>query len=120
MKQTGKWTTRVPIYASNLTLVVGSDSASIIEQRELMNDILGDDGRPDGNPGFLSYNHNEFAIFISLADYTPGLVAHEVFHCACRIMELIGHDLDRLHHEPHAYLIEWLTDWVYKQPWRQS
>lgn len=115
---TGKWQCKVPIYDVHLTLVFGSDSASIDEQRALMVDEFGEDFDTGARAGFCVHNHTQFGIFIALDAYTHGLLAHEVFHCACRIMELIGHDLSDKAHEPHAYLVEWITDWVYSHPWR--
>lgn len=117
MRKTGKFQTKVPIYFVNLTFVAGSDVESIVEQRNLMDEEFGHDGRLGDAIGFVCYNGSEIGIFISLDNYTPGFMAHEVFHCACRIMERIGDTLTADRHEPHAYLVEWITDWIYGQDW---
>lgn len=45
---------------------------------------------------------------------TNGVVSHEALHITSFILDYIGQDFDHNNHEEFAYLIQWVTDEVYK------
>lgn len=45
---------------------------------------------------------------------TNGVIAHEALHITSYIMDYIGQDFDHNNHECFSYLLQWVTDQVYK------
>lgn len=43
------------------------------------------------------------------------ILAHEIFHCACFILEKVGCKLNKYTEEPYAYLIQHITKKIYKE-----
>lgn len=116
--KSGHWKTRVPIYRTILHFVAQRDSETLIAYRQkLGKDFVGPDDRLTDQPAFVSFDPEilNVGIFISIEDFTPGMLAHEIFHATVRILQRVGHRLDWDHQEPHAYLLEWITDEVYRR-----
>lgn len=112
------WKTNVPLYRTTLHFVAQKDSASLIAYRQKMvKEFGGPDDRLTDNPAFVSFGSDlvHVGIFISIADYTPGMLAHEIFHATNRILQRVNHPLNWETQEPHAYLLEWITDEIYKR-----
>ena len=56
----------------------------------------------------------QFALFFKKDFFTHGIIAHEIFHLTHRILDARSLNFTMSHQESHAYLCEWITDWVYK------
>jgi hypothetical protein len=108
------WKTTVPIYGFDLHLVVAKCPKAIGEARTALANIFGPNEVGVEYTGLCCYSGRNFGVFLAMDKCTHGVVAHEVFHVVCRMMEWIESDLTKDRHEPHAYLLEWVTDWVYQ------
>ena len=65
-----------------------------------------------GSGACLQFDCNTF--FIWIKEDTPGIRAHEIFHCVHFMMDEIECVLNDDTKEPYAYLIEYITDKIYK------
>lgn len=45
---------------------------------------------------------------------TNGILSHEIFHCAFAILTKVGINLNRETEESYAYLIQFITQEIYK------
>ncbi len=108
---------RVPIYAVNLHVIVAQKCAQIKAARLALASTLGEPDRSDDAgatwTALCSWSGRDFGLFFSREQMAHGTVAHEVFHVAHRIMEFVGDTFGVNNHEPYAYLVEWITDFVY-------
>ena len=52
--------------------------------------------------------------FNSDVPITHGVIAHEALHVTAFILDWVNQDFDHNNHERFTYLIQWITDEVYK------
>lgn len=113
MKKTFKRRFFVPIYDSEVWLVVGED---VLKERQKMDGLFG--GPCNVAPPTLALcccNDCVFGLFFSHKDLTIQLVAHEVFHLTHRILEYTNSAFDAEHHEQGALLHGYLFEEVWRQ-----
>lgn len=103
----------VPIYCGRLILSITSDC---VKARKKMSDKFGMSLVQDAQ-GIATSSEDGlyYGIFFTEKEMTHGIVAHEIFHIAHRILHERGLLFSIDHQEAHAYLCEWITDFVYKQ-----
>lgn len=69
-----------------------------------------------GTPtGIASAQNGYFAIFLERQSLKHGLIAHEVFHVAHRMVDWIGDKFSLENQEFPASLCEHITNWIYFQ-----
>lgn len=63
--------------------------------------------------GLHSYRNDQMKSFILInSDTSLGVIAHESFHCVCRINRMIGGKLNTGSEESYAYLLSYLVDTI--------
>jgi len=100
----------IPIYGYRVTMTLGDTLAELTDEAENAREI-----RDDDCEATLSHHKNTAMIRFQRSSLSPGVIAHETFHLTHRIMEWIENDLTRESHEPHAYLCQFITDWIYRK-----
>ena len=96
----------VPIYDVEVVVIVTNDIPAAY-QREFGFEI------DDTRGACLGYHGRKFGLFFEPKFARKGVIAHEIFHLTHRILEKCSCNFDSGHHEPGAYLCEWLTEKVY-------
>ena len=102
----------VPIYRAWFTLSVTND---VVAARKAKSDVFGPYLLGEAKALASCNDKGDFGLFFSFEDLTHGIIAHEIFHLTHRIMDDVRGKFDIDNQEPHAYLCEWLTTWVYFQ-----
>ena len=96
----------VPIYDVDLVVVV-TDDIPAAYKREFGVQI------DDLHAACLGYSGRKFGLFFEPKFKRRGIIAHEIFHLTHRILEKCTCNFDAGHHEPGAYLCEYLTEKVH-------
>lgn len=102
----------VPIYDAEVRLIVAED---IGKERKRLSKYFGDvlDGSEYDAMCSWSGGHR-FALFLSYRALTAKVISHEIFHLTHRMMDWVGANFDRDHHEQGALLHGYLTEKVAK------
>ena len=107
--------TRVPLYDSlELALVVADDL--MVGAREVASWINPEDHGIEESDVCLANtdDHGKFVIIFKRGELTHDAIGHEIAHCAGYMMKFLGIKYDPDNDEPFAYLIGWLSDFVYR------
>lgn len=98
----------IDVYGVKLTVVVTDDMLEASKEFKMQ---LEDKAIKYSSGIFGYFIDSPLKCYILLRDdCTPGAIAHEAFHMAAYIMDLIGSDLDRESEEPYAYLISCIVN----------
>ena len=105
---------KIPIYGGNLFIMITEDYQKDKDEihadwRPTKEDFLGYTAALD-NRYFIIINKGYKSNDITIAS----TIAHEALHIANFICKRVGIKLDYENDEPHAYLISWVTEQVYK------
>lgn len=112
MKKYKQTAIRVPLYLSKVFINV-SDDINFFYQKKWTKMFGPFDAT--GCCGLTSRNqYNQFCIHLERKYLSHQVIAHEVFHLTCRIMESAGIELDENNHEPYTYLHAFLSNEVYR------
>jgi len=112
---------QTPVFKDKVNLVFCKDVyTAIVELEELeafaksfMDGNVVDtiDFLKDSNAGVFCYNNMNFIILPYNA--TRGVIAHEIFHLAVKILNRRGLKFSDDSEEAYAHLIDWLTEEIY-------
>jgi len=107
---------KVPLYFTQLVILLSDDIERIRKELPPMEE-------EEEVFAHCLYHHikDKSAIFILLnpkhkywEDRMHGIIAHEVLHASCFVFYKAGISPDVNNDEPQAYLVEWMTQEVYK------
>ena len=112
-----KFSTLVPFYGAKLVVWIVEDQTSLLQslgcddlfvEESCASTSIVKGGRRDKYSSFITvvFEHRTLG---------HGVIAHELFHVRNMIMDVAGCVDDKNHNEPHAYLAQWLTSWLYRQ-----
>lgn len=85
---------------------------NIPQARNQFKDIR-DGNDSDDCRGLAIYRWPNYYIFFKESTLSKRLISHEVFHIVVYLMKDVGVRFGTDNNEPFAYMIEWLTGWVY-------
>ena len=102
----------IPIYDLELVTVVTSDllRSRITRQKKL--GTVHNTKDFEGLAGLSSNKHPYYTIFFQ-TPLTHETIAHEIDHCVSKMLDDVGVKFDIKNHEPHAYLVGWVTKHIY-------
>lgn len=117
---------RIPLFPdSHLYLFVGRNARDMRREQALMfGEVPGDAvdtrcwscwNRPIWVPPDPPSLRMCYGIFLPNHCLTAGEIWHEIFHVTMRVWEHHNHHPSPSGHEPHAYLGQWIADWVHDQ-----
>lgn len=107
-------TKELPIYRAMIHLNISTDICDArIQQNKMLGDFIPEPGVY--YVGMMSWRSHHYGVFFSYDRLIHGVIAHECFHMAHRIMEHVGAHYHDDSPEPHAYLMQYLTQWVYDE-----
>ena len=107
---------KIPIYVGRFDIVI-TDSVTeykkVYTDNHLSHDIYGHSiqtrtHKSDKTVWAMVLNFN------SDVPITHGVIAHEALHVTAFILDWVNQDFDHNNHECFRYLIQWVTDEVYK------
>lgn len=104
------WKARVAIYdTATIHLVLDKDIGTAQKRFRNLSDIRD----AENCRGFFIYTWPNFYIFLNSDLLCKRTISHEVFHATMAIMREVGVKTAPGNDEPYAYMIDWLTGWVY-------
>lgn len=105
------WSTRFDIYDSATLHLVVCDNIPLaqLEFKEIKDASYTDDSR-----GLMVCKWPHFFIFLEVPrGMSHRTIAHEVFHVVTMLMRNVGVKITSKNDEAYAYMIDWVTGWVY-------
>lgn len=90
----------VPLYGVPITFVCGFEAARALGMEPL--EHWGAMASTLGAEVFLTLGYPEANC--------PGTIAHEALHCAWRVLDLVGVEVEAANHEALAYLVGWIVE----------
>lgn len=103
--------TSIPMYPFWLTLSVSDDPVKARNKKSFLF------GKRIKGTALAIASHGKgsghFGLFFKKGYIKHGTIAHEVLHITHRMLSSIKHKFKLKDQEPHAYLCEWITNWIY-------
>lgn len=103
------------IYPRKIWVAVGAST------EELSAEFVGIDDMGDADIAVTYYtvrkSDKKYGVLIRFrkrGDITPSVSSHEAVHAALEIFRCIGAEVDVENQEPLAYIVDWITDCIWK------